>query len=317
MRPHLLVATLCLLLPLPPAAADLLPSSLNKNVSLLQNISGFPDCVRIHPDRPLRGSNAEKDLSCAPRPSTNATAIKVACVGDSITAGARASGPEHVYPAQLQRMLDAKYGRDAYSVTNLGASGATLMKRGNSPFWHRPQFAALVRQDWDVVAIMLGTNDAKDRGDRGPPNWPHDCAATARASLAGCSFAADYKALIDVVRNFGTTPAGPKIYLLIPPPLMKNGSIGANQTVINSLYPRLVPLIAKAHDAVAGTIDVFKGMGGVTDWSAQFPRKGCARHNSTWAPCQWWCDQQSCDQCHPNNAGYHQLASVVFSELPW
>ena len=36
----------------------------------------------------------------------------------------------------------AKYGADAYSVTNLGACGSTMLKHSNSPYWQRSQFTA-------------------------------------------------------------------------------------------------------------------------------------------------------------------------------
>jgi hypothetical protein len=52
--------------------------------------------------------------------------------------------------------------------------------------------------------------------------------------------------MIALVKTLGTTPAGPKIFTAIPPPLMAARSIGANQTVINSVYPKLVPLINAA-----------------------------------------------------------------------
>ena len=40
--------------------------------------------------------------------------------------------------------------------------------------------------------------------------------------------------------------------------------------MINTVLPRLVPLITKA-DGLTGLIDIFSGMGGVADWSAKFP----------------------------------------------
>ena len=47
------------------------------------------------------------------------------------------------------------------------------------------------------------------------------------------------------------------------------------------------------------------------------PARGCALNSSqlSWRPCQWWCDAQSCDQCHPNDVGYAQLARTVFTGL--
>ena len=91
--------------------------------------------------------------------------------------------------------------------------------------------------------IMLGTNDAKDPGDHGPNNWLHNCGGPDHTTLDGCSYASDYHDMIEVVKGLGTTPTGPKIFTAIPPPLMAQYSIGANQTVINSVYPKLVPMI--------------------------------------------------------------------------
>ena len=55
--------------------------------------------------------------------------------------------------------------------------------------------------------------------------------------------------MIKLVKTLGTTAAGPAIHVAIPPPLHQKDSIGANQTVINSVYPKLVPMIGKANGA--------------------------------------------------------------------
>jgi hypothetical protein len=138
-------------------------------------------------------------------------------------------------------------------------------------------------------------------------------------TTANCSFASDYHDMIELVKTLGTT-AGvpPKIYVLVPPPLMQLYSIGANQTVINSVYPKLVPLIA--HDnqpAVAGVVDLFTPMGGELQWATDpsWPTSCALGTVSTWPACGWWCDQQSCDQCHPNDSGYAHMANVLRSGL--
>ena len=107
----------------------------------------------------------------------------------------------------------------------------------------------------------------------------------------------------------------PKIHVAIPPPLMAQYSIGANQTVINSVYPKLVPLIGKANGITAAPIDVFTGMGGVADWATAFPKSCSIADSATYKPCAWWCDKQSCDQCHPNNNGYTKMASIMKAGL--
>merc|ERR1712183_17448 len=97
---------------------------------------------------------------------------------------------------------------------------------------------------------------------------------------------------------------------------MQQGSYGMNQTVINDVYPMLVPLI-EHESGVDGLIDVFTGMGGVPDWRSHYP-SACKKDTpETSGPesCKWFCDEQSCDQCHPNDNGYTHLAEIVQAGL--
>eukprot|EP01079_Euglenida_sp_SAG-EU17-18_P011525 gene11525-313_t len=237
----------------------------------------------------------------------NASARKVACVGDSITAVGHTSSTSHHYPDQLQDLLDARKGNGTYAVTNLGVCGTTLQKDGASPWWNTPQFKALQNGKWDVVIVMLGTNDARDIGSGGPEHWPAaGCDNATLETLAGCNYARDYAALLEVIKDAGAGMVPPAVYIMIPPALMEQGAYGMNQTIINTVFPRLVPLIAASnsrdHDKI-GLIDVYKGMGGVPapGWKTALPPK-CVL-NSTWPPCAWYCDAQSCSpgQCHPND----------------
>ena len=145
-------------------------------------VPGYPDC---HLPESLSASSLTVDeaahaLVCEQRLTSNANATTIACVGDSITAGVHSSGAAHTYPSQLQDLLG-----DEYAVTNLGACGSTMLKKGNSPYWQRPQYTTLKRNKWDIVIIMLGTNDAKDPGDGGPNNWVHDCGAFTFTFICG------------------------------------------------------------------------------------------------------------------------------------
>lgn len=273
-------------------------------------VHGWPDCVQ--PNGPSDDVEANQLSMVCHQRGKGTTALKVACVGDSITAGAHSSGANMTYPAQLQRLVDPTGTKVA--ITNLGACGSTLQKEGDSPYWQRPQYGALVNNTWDVVVIMLGTNDAKDKADGGPPNWLGDCNSAApftNMSLANCRYGDSYADLIAVVRKLGTTPAGPQIFVAIPPPLMQRDSIGANQTVINNVYPALIPLIARANNLTTTPIDVFGAMGGVPNWQQLFPPAGCQLNTTTWPACSWWCDEQSCDECHPNDTGYTHLAATM------
>ena len=89
--------------------------------------------------------------------------IKIACVGDSITFGARVENRKtNNYPAQLARLLG-----DEYEVKNFGKSGATMLDNGDKPYMKTPQFQASLKFQPDIVIIKLGTNDSK------PHNWEH------------------------------------------------------------------------------------------------------------------------------------------------
>eukprot|EP01043_Picozoa_sp_COSAG02_P082836 COSAG02_NODE_20978_length_807_cov_1.460452_2_plen_56_part_01 len=35
-----------------------------------------------------------------------------------------------------------------------------MLKNSSSPFWKRPQYETLIKNKWDIIVIMLGTNDA-------------------------------------------------------------------------------------------------------------------------------------------------------------
>ena len=247
------------------------------------------------------------ELVCAQREAP-AEAIRVGCIGDSITAVGHTSGTAHHWPNQLQDILDNATTKGKFSVSNLGICGTTLSDHGASPWWKSPAYRALVSAKWDKIFIMLGTNDARDVGSGGPEHWPRaTCDDATAATLRDCSFATNYTALLDVVKNLGTPArgaAGPEVHIMIPPPLMEQGAYGMNQTIINTVFPRLVPLIAKAHSSqVKSVIDIYTGMGGVPApaWKTEMPPK-CVL-NSTWPPCAWYCDAQSCapGQCHPND----------------
>src|SRR5205807_1443471 len=66
-----------------------------------------------------------------------AAATKVACVGDSITVGARSSTPGKTYPAQLGVLLGVDF-----QVMNFGVGGTTLLRSGDSPYVNTPQYGA-------------------------------------------------------------------------------------------------------------------------------------------------------------------------------
>ena len=142
--------------------------------------------------------------------------IKVACVGNSITAGAGITDPQiNSYPAQLQSLLG-----DRYQVTNYGVSGTTLLKKGNSPYWVTQKYKQALESNPDIVFIKLGTNDSK---------------AINRPFLG--EFKNDYEALI---KSFAQLSSHPRIILLLPLPSFKTDSNGIFDPVIKT---KIIPLI--------------------------------------------------------------------------
>lgn len=174
------------------------------------------------------------------RKPSQAGPVRVACVGDSITYGAGVQGREtNSYPAVLGRMLGNRY-----EVRNFGVSGATLLQRGDHPWWKTKAFADATDFGPDVVIIKLGTNDSK------PQNWAHKG-----------EFAADAKALVG---HFRALSSRPLVYLCLPVPVYQD-RWGINEaTVKGEVIPILrsvakelrVPLV-DLHGAMRNRAEVF------------------------------------------------------------
>lgn len=74
-------------------------------------------------------------------------AIRVACIGNSITYGARIKNRDRdSYPAVLSRMLG-----EAYWVKNFGVSARTLLNKGDHPYMNEK----LIRMRWLSILISL------------------------------------------------------------------------------------------------------------------------------------------------------------------
>ncbi len=83
------------------------------------------------------------------------SAVRVACLGDSITFGTGATPPErYSYPAQLAALLGS-----GYEVRHFGVGGATLLAEGDRPYRRQPQWQAALDFDPDVLLLLFGAND--------------------------------------------------------------------------------------------------------------------------------------------------------------
>jgi lysophospholipase L1-like esterase len=154
--------------------------------------------------------------------------VRVACVGDSITAGVGAAKGQS-YPAQLGAMLGSKW-----EVRNFGVSGTTLLNHGDRPYQKQKAFQNALAYQPQVVIIKLGTNDTK------PQNW----------KFKG-EFAADYK---DLIRQFTQLPSKPRIFICYPAPVPGKGNFGINEPGVREAMPMLDEI---ARETGAGIIDMY------------------------------------------------------------
>lgn len=147
--------------------------------------------------------------------STYPGTIKLACVGDSITAGySNTAGMS--YPSQLAALLGSKW-----NVQNYGVNSRTLLKATPESYWSHTQFTAAQNFLPDVVVIMLGANDSK------PGYWNP------------VNFAADYDAMIATFQNLGSKP---RIFVCRPTFVPEPGNFRITDAVIR----QQIPIIDKA-----------------------------------------------------------------------
>ena len=146
--------------------------------------------------------------------------VKIACVGDSITFG---SGIRHraknSFPAQLGSMLG-----DQWTVKNFGVSGATLLKKGDTPYWKQKEFKNAHDFNPNIVIIKLGTNDSK------PQNWKHKA-----------EYVSDYIALI---KSFQELKSKPTVWICYPVPAYP-GRWGITDKVMKEDVMPLIDKVAK------------------------------------------------------------------------
>ena len=153
--------------------------------------------------------------------------IRLACVGDSITAGVGAARGKS-YPAQLGQLLGEKW-----KVGNFGNSGSTLLNNGNKPYQKQGSFSAALKFEPHVVVIMLGTNDTK------PVNWKRKA-----------EFVDDYH---DLIEKFAELPTKPRIFICYAVPVPGKGNFGINEAGIQEQRPMIEDIAAKAK---TGLIDM-------------------------------------------------------------
>ncbi|HEX9261221.1 MAG TPA: GDSL-type esterase/lipase family protein [Candidatus Bathyarchaeia archaeon] len=138
--------------------------------------------------------------------TVQASPVRVACVGDSITQGA--------YPKNLQSIL----GTD-FRVGNFGVSGSTVLLNSDRPYMNQSAFLKTKSFQPSIVVIMLGTNDAHEDTYASVDN-----------------FLGDFKKLINEYQNLESDP---EIWLVKPPPIFENNMKLNNTNLEQGIIPRI------------------------------------------------------------------------------
>lgn len=148
-------------------------------------------------------------------------AIRVACIGNSITDGsgidmAEVSG----YPAQLQKLLG-----EGYHVKNFGVGARTLLNHGDHPYMKEMAWRDALAFNPQVVIIKLGTNDSKTE------NWKHKA-----------EFASDYQQMIDALNAL---PSQPRIILAYPIKAFKDQWTITDKVITAEVIPEIEAIASK------------------------------------------------------------------------
>ena len=143
-------------------------------------------------------------------PITVKKKYRIACVGDSLTAGHNWASES--YPSYLKKDVTKKY-----EVGNYGINGISITGYGGS--WNDPNqryikqdvYKNVVKYAPDIFAIMLGTNDAT--------GWEN----------AKTNFVSEYKVLLDsFIEKFPNS----KFIMMVSPPTKDGNQFGIPNTTI-------------------------------------------------------------------------------------
>ena len=143
-------------------------TSLSGNTTVSGNDSVYdPDYMTLVKRRLLRTSSEETamvnqaDREIIADSSIDFSGLKIACLGDSITAAANLEKEEnyqqYTYPARLKELLGAE------EVYNLGIGGSSIGRYWSDAYVERYRE---IPEDADIIIVMGGTNDGFSVSDK-------------------------------------------------------------------------------------------------------------------------------------------------------
>jgi acyl-CoA thioesterase I len=171
--------------------------------------------------------------SVAAGPARGAEPIRVACLGDSITAGAKVNAATESYPVQLAKLLGA-----GFTVKNFGLGGATMIRRGKpNAFMELPGAKTYLPQ---IAIVDFGINDTRSRD---ADFWSHFSEFPAAAQ--------------EVVKTLLDLPTKPAVILCLPTANIADlpGMPEERKGSVAERLPRLVEVREKLRAVATGFPD--------------------------------------------------------------
>lgn len=187
-----------------------------------------------HSSTQLAMPDADLELTPTYADIASSKRIRVACVGDSITAFG--------WPEVLQDLLG-----EQYEVRNFGIPSTTVLVKSGRPYMKNPAYQAVQDFKPNIVIVTLGTNDTR----RDKPNTFQNMV----------DFVPDYMQLLSAFPKLETRP---RIYLGIPTPMYGEGNWGLNE---ESLQAGVIPAIRTvAANLKLPLIDFHTPLSGHPEW---------------------------------------------------
>ena len=112
-------------------------------------------------------------------------------------------------------------------------------------------------------------------------------------------------ALIGEVMRLGRTPEGPEIFLLTPPPILRDG-YGLTRTRVNTVMQDIVHRVANATQLSEHLVDVFSALHGPEQNKTP---NGCSLLTPRLPGSR--CNLFACDGVHLSDAGYQLVGELL------
>lgn len=161
--------------------------------------------------------------------------IRIACVGDSLTYGMGVSDwTKNNYPSRLGRLMG-----DKYCVNNYGYSGRTASFSGDRPYTKEKLYGKSLDFNPEIVIIMLGSNDTKDRNWKGKEAYKND-----------------YR---KIIKSYLDLESVQELWIMAPTPVFEEPYGISDERIKNDLRETAIELSVELNTGYIDLYELFEG----------------------------------------------------------